>query len=273
MPITALTSAEISLPERPNAARVRERIADLADVVDLVGLTDNHGGQPRMSPLAAVALAREQGVATVVHVSCRDRNRLALQSQIVGAAALESDGVLCLYGDPVSDVPRVKDMTTTRLLAEAKKWAEPHSLSLGAVVNPFPADLDKELDLLRRKIDSGADFIQTQMVFDIDGFRRFLDRAVPVLGGRARLYASVGLLRNSRMADRARSLPGVDLSEAAYERIADGRGIELACELAVTLAGVDGVDALHVIPLGAEHAVTQVAASYRAALGLPEKRR
>ena len=88
MPSTALTSAEISLPGVADTGRVRERIATLADTVDLVGLTDNHAGQPRMSPLAAVALAREQGVRTVVHVSCRDRNRLALQSQVVGAAAL-----------------------------------------------------------------------------------------------------------------------------------------------------------------------------------------
>jgi methylenetetrahydrofolate reductase (NADPH) len=272
MPITALTSAEISLPERPDATRVRERIAALADVVDLVGLTDNHAGQPRMSPLAAVALAREQGVATVVHVSCRDRNRLALQSQIVGAAALEAEGVLCLFGDPVTDVPRVKDMTTTRLLAEAKKWAEPHPLSTGAVVNPFPADMDKELELLRRKLDAGADFIQTQMIFDVDGLRRFLDRAGPILE-RTQLYASVGLLRGRQMADRVRSLPGVVLPAAGYDRIAAGEGIELACEVAVTLAGVPGVDALHVIPLGAETAVTKVASSYRTALGLPERRR
>src|SRR5687768_18351105 len=85
MPTTALTSAEISLPGTPDSVRVRDRIAALADTVDLVGLTDNHAGQPRMSPLAAVALAREQGVATVVHVSCRDRNRLALQC-VVDAA-------------------------------------------------------------------------------------------------------------------------------------------------------------------------------------------
>src|SRR5215218_5015541 len=149
MPLSALTSAEISLPSTADADRVQERIAVLADTVAVVGLTANHAGQSRMSPLAAVALAREQGVATVVHVSCRDRNRLALQSQIVGAAALESEGVLCLYGDP------------------------------GADVNPFPADLGKELDLLRRKVDAGADFIQTQMVFDMDGFRRFLDQAAP----------------------------------------------------------------------------------------------
>src|SRR3982751_5599194 len=126
MPATALTSAEISLPSTADAARVRERIATLADTVDLVALTDNHAGSPRMSPLAAVALAREQGVRTVVHVSCRDRNRLALQSQIVGAAALGSEGVLCLYGDPVDGVPHVHDLTTTSLIAEVKRWTAPH---------------------------------------------------------------------------------------------------------------------------------------------------
>src|ERR671937_2883819 len=115
MPLTALTSAEISLPSTPDTLRVRERIAALADTVDLVGLTDNHAGQARMSPLAAVALAREQGVRTVVHVSCRDRNRLALRSQIVGAAALGSEGVLCMYGHPGPGVPRVPAFTTTRL--------------------------------------------------------------------------------------------------------------------------------------------------------------
>ena len=133
MPSTALTSAEISLPGTADAGRVRERIATLADTVDLVGLTDNHAGQPRMSPLAAVALAREQGVGTIVHVSCRDRNRLALQSQVVGAAALGSEGVLCIHGDPVEGIPRVRDLKATSLIAAAKQWAEPHQLEVGVV--------------------------------------------------------------------------------------------------------------------------------------------
>src|ERR687887_140835 len=129
MPLDALTSAEISLPATPDATQVRERIAVLRRHVDVVGLTDNHAGRPRMSPLAAVALAREQGVATVVHVSCRDRNRLALQSQVVGAAALGSEGVLCLYGDPVDEIPHVKDLTTTALIRQAKTWAGPEDLA------------------------------------------------------------------------------------------------------------------------------------------------
>jgi methylenetetrahydrofolate reductase (NADPH) len=267
----ALTSAEISLPERPDAARVKERIAALADQVDLVGLSDNHAGLPRMSPLAAVALAREQGVSTVVHVSCRDRNRLALQSQIIGASALGSEGVLCLYGDPVEGVPRVKDMTTTRLLTEAKRWAAPHPLAVGAVTNPFAADLDKELALLGRKIAAGADFIQSQMVFDVDRLRTFVERAATLLGG-VRFYASVGLLRSQRMADRARRLPGNLLPDDAYRRISLGGGVELAAELAAAVAGLPEVDALHVIPLGAESEVPQVAAAFRGARGLPSRR-
>ena len=87
MPRTALTSAEIALPGNPDAVRERARIAALADTVDLVGLTDNHAGQPRMSPLAAVALAREQGVATVVHVRAWIAAVWRLRSQVVGAAA------------------------------------------------------------------------------------------------------------------------------------------------------------------------------------------
>lgn len=274
MPRHALTSAEISLPTRPDAAQVARRIEVLATHVDLVGLTDNHAGQPRMSPLAAVALARERGVATVVHVSCRDRNRLALRSQVVGAAALGSEGILCLYGDPVPGVPRVKDYTTTRLLAEAREWAKPHDLALGCVADPFAADLEKEVALLKRKADAGAEFVQTQMVFDVDRLSMFLKRAQDegVLD-RVRLYASVAVLRSRRMADYVNSaLHGFRLPEPAYERIAAGEGVALAVELAQRLAETPGVDALHVMPLGDEHAAVAVAAAFRAARGVPARR-
>ena len=271
MPLAALTSAEISLPGRPDALRVRERIAALSDTVDLVGLTDNHAGQARMSPLAAVALAREQGVATVVHVSCRDRNRMALQSQVVGAAALGSEGVLCLHGDAVAAVPRVKDLTATSLIAKAKEWAQPHKLAVGAVVNPFAADLRRELQLLEKKLTAGADFLQSQMVFDLDALQRFFTAASDLLAG-VRFYAGVGVLRTARMADNVRRLPGCLLPESADRRIRAGEGVNLAVELATELAAVPGVDALHVYPLGAEVETRDVAAAFRNARGASERR-
>jgi methylenetetrahydrofolate reductase (NADPH) len=272
MPITALTSAEISLPATPDAVRVRDRIAALADTVDVVGLTDNHAGQPRMSPLAAVALAREQGVATIVHVSCRDRNRLALQSQVVGAAALGSEAVLCLYGDPVDGVPHVKDLTATALIAEARGWAAPHELAVGAVVNPFAADLDREIRLLERKLAAGATFVQSQMVFDLEALQRFLERTADLLEG-IRFYAGVALLRDRSMADRVRRLPGCLLPDAAHRQISTGGGLDLATELAASLAAVRGVDGLHVYPLGAETATRDVAGAFRRASGVPAQRR
>lgn len=270
MPRTALVSAEISLPGRPEALKVRERIAALADVVDVVGLTDNHAGQARMSPLAAVALAREQGVSTIVHVSCRDRNRLALRSQVVGAAALGSEGVLCLYGDPVGEAPRVKDMTATELIGAAREWAEPHDLAVGAVVNPFATDQDRELRLLERKVLAGAEYVQSQMVFDLEALAAFLERAADLLR-EVRFYAGIALLRDAQMADRARRLPGALVPDDAVRRIAAGDGIEFARELALELAEMPAVDALHVFPLGAEAATRPIASAFRTARGAPTR--
>jgi methylenetetrahydrofolate reductase (NADPH) len=273
MPIDALTSAEISLPATPDATRVRERIAILARHVDLVGLTDNHAGKPRMSPLAAVALAREQGVATVVHVSCRDRNRLALRSQVIGAAALGSEGVLCLYGDPVPGVPRVRDYTTTRLLAEAKAWAAPHELALGCVADPFAVDGEAELALLGRKVAAGADFVQTQMVFEVDALATFLDRAVE--GGKlddCRVHASVPVIRTPRMIDVLNQALPFEVPERVGRQVAAGGGVDLAVETAMALAELPQVDALHVMAWGSEEAAGRVAAAFRAARGAPVER-
>src|SRR4051794_37472154 len=224
MPLEALTSAEISLPPKPDALRVRERIAALGDSVDLVALTDNHAGEARMSPLAAVALAREQGVRTVVHISCRDRNRLALQSQVVGAAALGAEGVLCVQGDPVDDVPRVGDLTATRLIRRVKDWAAPQTIAVGAVVNPFADDVGREIAVLERKLAAGAEFVQSQMTFDVTALITFLDRAAGLLHD-VRFYAGLGLLRNERMAERVRELPGSVLPDAAHRRIVLGDGL------------------------------------------------
>jgi methylenetetrahydrofolate reductase (NADPH) len=273
MPLDALTSAEISLPATPDATQVRERIAVLSRHVDLVGLTDNHAGRPRMSPLAAVALAREQGVATVVHVSCRDRNRLALQSQVVGAAALGSEGILCLYGDPVPGVPRVRDYTTTRLLADARDWAAPADLALGCVADPFRPDVEAELALLGRKVAAGADFVQTQMVFDPAGLAAFLEQAAE--GGKlgdCRVHASVPVIRTARMVEILNQTLPCPLPEKPAAQIAAGGGIDLAVETAMTLAGLERVHALHVMSWGSEAQAGHVAAAFRAARGAPPER-
>src|ERR671911_245839 len=273
MPLDALTSAEISLPATPDAPQAGGPTPARPRHVDLVGLTDNHAGKPRMSPLAAVALAREQGVATVVHVSCRDRNRLALRSEIVGAAALGSEGILCLYGDPVPGVPRVRDYTTTRLLAEARDWAAPNDLALGCVADPFRPDVEAELALLGRKVAAGADFVQTQMVFDPAGLAAFLEQAAEggKLGG-CRVHASVPVIRTTRMVDILNQTLPCRIPEKPAAQIAAGGGIDLAVETAMSLAALDRVHALHVMSWGSEEQASQVAAAFRTARGAPGER-
>ena len=165
MPSTALTSAEISLPSTADAARVRERIATLADTVDLVGLTDNHAGQPRMSPLAAVALAREQGVRT--SSTCPAATAIAWRCSPRSWAPPPS-GPRGSYASTVTrrGIPRVKDLKATSLIAAAKRWAEPHELEVGAVVNPFAPDLDRELPCWS-EARGRRGFVQSQMIFDL----------------------------------------------------------------------------------------------------------
>lgn len=269
MPQHALTSAEISLPTIPATARVVERIATLAPEVELVVLTDNHAGRPRMSPLAAVALAREQGVRTVVHVSARDRNRLALQSEVVGAAALGCDGIVCLHGDDIPGIVRVRDMTGTQLLAAAGEWLARRPVPRGCVLNPFAADPDRELRLVQRKLDCGASFAHTQMCFSLPRLLSFLERMeerglLPLV----RVFASVAVLRDRAMADHARALPGCHLPDEAYAQICAGGGRDLALELAERLAAVPVVDALHVMPLGDEPTAADVAAAFRRVRGV-----
>jgi 5,10-methylenetetrahydrofolate reductase len=110
------------------------------------------------------------------------------------------------------------------------------------------------------------------MIFDLEKLREFLTRTEELLTD-IRFYASVALLRNQRMADRARRLPGCLLPDAMYRQISTGGGLELATELAMELAGIPGVDALHIYPLGAEVATREVAATFRSARGVPAYRR
>jgi methylenetetrahydrofolate reductase (NADPH) len=157
------------------------------------------------------------------------------------------------------------------LIAVAKRWAEPHELAVGAVCNPFAPDPDRELALLERKLAAGAEFVQSQMIFDLEALRAFLERAAELLAG-VRFYAGVALLRSERMAEHARRLPGCLLPDPAYRQISMGGGVALASELATDLADTPGVDALHVYPLGAEEATREVAGAFRTRRGVPAHR-
>lgn len=254
-------SAELAMPRRADLEPVRRAAAHMTGVVSLVGLTDNHTGRARLSPLAAVSACRERGLAAVVHLSCRDRNRLGLQQQVMGAAALGASGVLVVRGDRGPDRARPA-LSVAEVLTEVPAWAGSGTLLRGAVFNPF-ADPDRELGLLQRKLAAGLDFLQTQMVFDLPAFDRFMAAAAPLIPPEVAVFASVGVIRSARSLKFVRAtLPSCPIPQLLAQRLADGKGSEVAEELAAEIGSRRGLR-LHVIPLGAERHAAGICEAFR----------
>jgi len=256
-------SAELSMPRHAQLEPVREALAQLAQAVGVVGLTDNHMGRPRLSPLAAVPACLAHGLRPIVHLSCRDRNLLGLQQQVIGAAALGAAGVLVVRGDRSQEMVH-SGISVVDVLARIPAWAEPQELLRGAVVNPF-GDRPRELRLLARKVAAGIDFLQTQMIFDLEAFDAFLEDAREVLPPQVAVFASVGVIRSERSLAFVRaSLPGLPIPTPAALRIAAGEGAEVAAEIASEIGHRPGLR-LHLITLGAEHYAAGISRAFAAA--------
>ena len=254
---SASRSAELSMPKGADLRSVHRALGNLAGAVHLVGLTDNHMGRARLSPLAAIPDCLAFGVRPVLHLSCRDRNQLGLQQQVAGAAAMGAAGVLVVRGDR-SGGPAVESaMRPTEVLRLVPEWAAPKRISRGAVISPF-ADRGRELRLLERKVEAGVDFVQTQMVFDLDRFDDFLRDLGSVLPTETVVFASVGILRSGRNLDFVRrAVPDCPVPDHLADRIRLGEGVVVATELAGEIGQRPGLR-LHVIPLGAERHTRQI---------------
>ncbi len=256
------------MPRRADLGPVERALDLLGPGIGMVGLTDNHMSRPRLSPLAALPACRSRKLGAIVHLSCRDRNRLGQQQQVMGAAALGASGVLVVRGDRGAAVD--SGLSVVETLASIPEWAAPGHLLRGAVANPF-APRARELRLLERKAKAGIDFIQTQMVFDLALFDSFLEEVRDVIPPEVALFASVGLIRSSRSLDFVlRSLPDCPIPDILIERIRAGQGLEVAAELAAEVGRRDGLR-LHLIPLGGERHATALARAYTASRQLTVK--
>jgi 5,10-methylenetetrahydrofolate reductase len=249
------------MPKGADLAPVRRALGNLAGAVQLVGLTDNHMGRPRLSPLAAIPDCLALGLRPVLHLSCRDRNQLGLHQQVAGAAAMGAAGVLVVRGDRQGGLAVESAMRPTDVLRLVPEWAAPQRLLRGAVVNPF-AEHRRELRLLERKAEAGVDFVQTQMVFDMASFDGFLRDLGSVLPAEVGIFASVGILRSGRNLDFVRrAIPDCLVPEGLAERIQRGEGVGVAAELAGEIGQRPGLR-LHVIPLGAEGHVGEIVGAF-----------
>jgi methylenetetrahydrofolate reductase (NADPH) len=281
-------TSELSPVRGASAAAMQERARLLIGWVDAVNLTDNQGAHVRMSSWAAAIAAREAGLEPIMQMTCRDRNRIALQSDLLGAAAVGMENLLFMTGDypkfgdhpgakPVFDLDSVTMLWTARTMRDTGKLLSgnelkppPSGLFLGAVENPFAPPEEFRAARAAKKIAAGAQFMQTQYVFDVPAFEKWVTALRDEeLTSRCSILAGVGVVRSLRALDFMASgkVPGVVVPEDVQRRLrsvpADQVGEEgarLAAEAIAQLKEIPGVAGVHLLTAGYEKKVPELLA-------------
>lgn len=280
-----VVTGELGPPRGCNAEAVRKKAAMFRGVVDAVNITDNQTAIVRMSSMAASFICIEEGIEPVMQMTVRDRNRIALQSDLLGASALGIRNVLCLSGDHqsfgdqpgargVNDIDSIQLVYTARRMCEDKKILHSDNplsaapdLFIGAACNPFAEPKEFRPMHLKKKIDAGAQFIQTQCVYDIPSFREFMKKIVDMgLHEKACVLAGVMPLKSAGMAAYLNeNVPGVAVPQSMINRLKGlpkdrvaGEGIELCCEIINELKEIEGVRGIHIMAIEWEHRVREI---------------
>jgi methylenetetrahydrofolate reductase (NADPH) len=277
-------TAELNPPDSANPQSVYDAALVLSEVADAINATDASGANVHMSSFGVCALLVTAGYEAVYQMSCRDRNRIALQGDLLGAAALGVKNVLCLTGDDVTagDQPQAKrvfDFDSLQLLRtisimrdEAKflsgrALTSPPRVFLGAAENPFAPPLEWRPQRLAKKAAAGAEFIQTQYIFDVPAFALFMSR-VRDLGLHQQLYilAGVGPLRSPKTAEfMRRKVPGVVIPDAVIDRLTktpknrwQDEGMTICVEIIEQVRQIEGVAGVHVMAYRQEEMVAEI---------------
>jgi methylenetetrahydrofolate reductase (NADPH) len=277
-------TAEISPPRGASTASITKVAALLRDWVDAANVTDNQSSHVRLASWAGSLAALAAGLEPVMQMTCRDRNRIALQSDLLGAAALGIRNVLVMTGDhpKFGDHPEAKpvfDLDSIELLRALRAMRDEHTLMsgrtvdpppdcfLGAVENPFARPAAVSTERLGQKVAAGAQFIQTQFVFDVPAFIRWMAQVRDLgLDERCSILAGVGIVRSRRALDFIRDkLPGIHVPDDVYHRLravpADriaAEGERLAAETVRQVSQIPGVAGVHLLTSGSEHAVPAI---------------
>jgi len=253
-------TAELSPPKGIDLEAVLKKADLLKGKVDGVNATDNQVAVLHLSSVAFCALLKQKGLDPILQMNCRDRNALAMEADLLGAYALGIRNVLAITGDypkkslhhvvkPVFDIDSVqlikliKDMNKGIDFAGEPLVGAP-SFTVGGVVNPGADPIEGQLVKLKKKIDAGAEFIQTQIVYDIDGFKKFKDLTKDI---KVKMLLGILPIRSVKMIKAIQNIPGVHLPKKLIERIEKAKdpvreGIEISAEIISGLKGyIDGV--------------------------------
>ncbi len=278
-------TGECGPPKGANVEHLKEKMEPLKGMVDAVNVTDNQTAVVRMSSKAASALMVQAGLEPNFQMVCRDRNRIAMQSDILGAYALGIRNMLCLSGDHQNfgnhpQSKNVYDIDSMQLIALVKKMRDegkfdndedidvPPRLFIGAASNPFADPTEYRVYRLANKIAAGADFIQTQCIYNMERFREFMKRAVDMgLTEKCYILAGVTPMKSAGMANyMAKFVPGMDVPPELIKRIKDAgkgkmaeEGIKFAIEQIEEFKEMEGVAGVHLMAIEWEHKVPEIA--------------
>ncbi len=277
-------TTECGPPRGAKPEAIRKKGEMLKDAVDAINVTDNQTSVVRMSSIASCVILKEMGIDPIVQMVTRDRNRISIQSDILGAAALGLNSILCLSGDHqtfgddpdaknVFDIDSIQLIQLVRMMRDEGKFPSgkeidgPPRLFIGAACNPFAEPFDIRPLRLAKKVEAGVEFIQTQCIYNLDRFERFMDEVRKLgLHERVKILAGVTPLKSAGMAKfMKKNVAGMDIPDEVIQRMADtpkeqqaAMGIEICVESIQRLKQVEGVAGVHVMAIEWEQKVPEI---------------
>lgn len=278
-------TGECGPPRGADPEVIKKKCALLRDSADAFNITDNQTSVVRMSSIAASVLMLQEGMEPVMQMVCRDRNRIAMQSDILGACSLGIKNMLCLSGDhqKFGDHPQAKnvfDLDSIQLINTVKTMRDEGKfqggqeikgapkLFIGAAENPFADPFEIRVPRLAKKVAAGVDFIQTQCIFNLPKFEEWMKQVVD-RGLHEKVYIMAGLtpFKSFGMAKyMANNVPGMDVPEDLLKRMKDTpkekqaeEGITIAVETLEKLKAMKGVAGVHIMAIEWEEKVGEIA--------------
>ena len=277
-----VVTSEVAPPKGTNLDNLRHHIDLLKDKVDAINVTDHQSSVMRFPSIGGCLAIKEQGGEPILQMTCRDRNRLALQAELLLAYSRGIRNVLCLTGDAVPvgdhkeakgvfDLDSVQLLKTIRLLETGKDLGGNDldgavEFCAGAIVTPEANPIEPQLIKFEKKVEAGAEFFQTQGIYDLDNFGQFMEyaRQFPV-----KVLAGIILLSSARMAKfMTENVPGIFVPQNLIDELAAApkgealsRGIEIAGRMIATLKKDAICDGVHIMAIGREEVVPDILAA------------